>query len=424
MMPDRSTLWDVRYEWKVVALLALGCGLVGMDRYMLLPLFPVVMRDLGLNYQELGLITGSLGFAYGLSALFMGSLADHIGRRKVVVASVLVFSLMVGITGLATGLISLCLVRAMMGLADGAYMTPAIVLTMNASKPTRQGRNLGVMLMMMPLLGLAAAPILVTQLLQTMSWRWIFFTVTPFGLLITALLYAVLRPGLASGSAGQAEMPEPAPPKWRDLLAFRNVRLGMVIMLCCLTSLIILSALLPNYLIDYLHLTVGQMGFVLSAIGFGGTVGNPVMLMISDRIGRKPTALICAAATAVSVILLMYTPADPTRLFIFLLSANFFTFPLIALVVGPSTTEAVSPTLMASATGLITCVGELLGGGLAPILGGFVAKNFGIHHIFELAILAMSLCFVACCFLVETAPLIVERRLARKRQGISAGAVA
>jgi len=45
--------WDTSYEWKVVTLLGLGFGLVGLDRWIIAPLFPAMMKDLGLGYQQL-----------------------------------------------------------------------------------------------------------------------------------------------------------------------------------------------------------------------------------------------------------------------------------------------------------------------------------------------------------------------------------
>ena len=84
----------------------------------------------------------------------MGRLSDRIGRRRVVVGAILIFSLLVGISGLATGLFSLLLVRAMMGLADRAYTPPSIVATPEASKPSRHGLNLGLQQMAAPLFGL------------------------------------------------------------------------------------------------------------------------------------------------------------------------------------------------------------------------------------------------------------------------------
>ena len=54
MTKTPSSSWDVNYEWKAVALLSLGFGLVGLDRFMILPMFPVIMKDLELNYQDVG----------------------------------------------------------------------------------------------------------------------------------------------------------------------------------------------------------------------------------------------------------------------------------------------------------------------------------------------------------------------------------
>ena len=124
-MKDASdTHWDTAYEWKVVALLSLGFGLVGIDRFMIMPLFPVIMKDLMLDYQDLGHITGSLAVAWGVSALFTGNLSDRFGHRKVIVPAMLVFSLLAGVSGLAGGVASLMLIRAVMGVAEGAF-TPS-----------------------------------------------------------------------------------------------------------------------------------------------------------------------------------------------------------------------------------------------------------------------------------------------------------
>ena len=114
-------------------------GLVGLDRFMILPMHPTLMKELGLSYQDLGLVTGILSMAWGTASLFMGRLADRVGQRRVVVCAIVAFSVLVGASGLATGLGTLLLTRAMMGFADGAFTPPSIVATLEASKPTRHG---------------------------------------------------------------------------------------------------------------------------------------------------------------------------------------------------------------------------------------------------------------------------------------------
>ena len=46
-------------------------------------MYPVIARDLHLDYGDIGTITGALAIAWGIAALFMGNLSDRIGRRRV-----------------------------------------------------------------------------------------------------------------------------------------------------------------------------------------------------------------------------------------------------------------------------------------------------------------------------------------------------
>src|SRR5437879_12577128 len=82
------------YEWKAVTLMSLGLGLVGIDRFLIVPLMPVLMRDLKLDYQDLGHITGALAIAWGFASLFTGNLADRICFKRVIVPSLIRFSLL------------------------------------------------------------------------------------------------------------------------------------------------------------------------------------------------------------------------------------------------------------------------------------------------------------------------------------------
>src|SRR5579884_2019935 len=113
--------WDRSYEWKSVTLLGLGFGLVGLDRWIIAPLFPFIMKDLHLSYQDLGNLVGILGICWGIFAAVMGGISDKIGRRKVLIPSILLFSALSGLSGLATGLLSLVIIRALMGVMEGSF---------------------------------------------------------------------------------------------------------------------------------------------------------------------------------------------------------------------------------------------------------------------------------------------------------------
>ena len=60
--------------------------------------------------------------------------------------------------------------------------------------------------------------------------------------------------------------------------------------------------------------------------------------------------------------------------------------------------------LRASASGAVIAVGEIFGGGISPVMAGYLAHRFGIASIFDLAIGGMALGLVACLMLRESAP--------------------
>ncbi|WP_322088659.1 MFS transporter [Burkholderia sp. BCC1999] len=400
---------DTSYEWKIVALLALGFGLVGVDRFMIMPLFPVMMRDLKLDYQDLGHITAALSVAWGVSALLTGNLSDRFGHRKVILPAMLAFSLLACASGLAWGVGSLMAIRAVMGFAEGAYTPSSITATLDASDPARHGRNVGIQQAALPLFGLGIAPIVVTQLMRVVPWHWIFAMVAVPGLVVCVLTWKVLRDTSAERAAAHTDMADAGSHRWRDVLRYRNVPLCFVGMLCWLTCLIVLSALLPNYLTDYLHLGLQQMGFVLSATGIGGTLGGIAMPALSDRIGRRPVMVLSVLGAFVSLWSFSRTGAEPVALFAGLLATIFFVFAMITLTVGPISAEAVPAQLMTTASGLVIGVGEIFGGGIAPSVAGYVAKHFGIQYIMQLGMGALVLGLFVVLALKETAP----ARLAR-----------
>ncbi|WP_269931759.1 MFS transporter [Aminobacter sp. HY435] len=407
MNQSGSPAWDPKYEWKAVALLACGFALVGVDRFMIMPLFPVMMKDLDLDYQDLGHITGVLAVTWGISAIFMGNLSDRIGHRRVIIPALIIFSLLAGLSGAATGVFSLMLIRRLMGFAEGAYTPASIVATLEASKPSRHGLNIGLQQTAFPLFGLGVAPIVVTQLLGVVDWHWIFAMVSLPGLIVAFLMYRVLRDTKPSVAASHTSVADVSDHKWSDVLRYHNIPRNIVTMLCWLTCLIVLSALFPSYLTDYLHLNITQMGFVLSAIGFGGMFGTFLMPTLSDRLGRKPVVVIASIGAVGAMWMLMSTGPDAMQLFIWLLVTLFF-FGLIAMTTGPLSVEAVPAKLMSSASGIVIGVGEVFGGGIAPAIAGYVAQHYGIQYVMHLALGALVLGALVVLSLRETSPLHVR----------------
>jgi predicted MFS family arabinose efflux permease len=395
--------WDVSYEWKALLAMSLAFGLVGIDRFILPPLFPAIMKDLPLTYQDLGNLVAVLGIAWGVSAIATGFLSDRMGRRSVLVPAVVVFSLLSVLSGMATGLVSLLLIRTVMGAFEGPVAATGVAVAVEASHPKRRGMNNGIFQCTVSLFGSGIGPILATQLLLITTWRHVFWIVGLPGLLIAAILWFVIRePATLAAQRGTALV---ARASLRTLFSHRNVPLAMVTLLCAMTGIFVLSAMMPNYLVDYVKLTGPQMGVITSAIGFGGALGQFGVLTVSDHIGRRPATLLSFVIASIALWLFIHTGASNLPLlFALLFIAAMFNFGALAILAGPIPAEAAPAGLVATAAGLVIGAGEIFGGGVANHIAGTIAQNSGIQYTLYFALSGQVLGLVLALFLRETAP--------------------
>ena len=118
-----------------------------------------------------------LGVSWGLASIWMGGLADKIGRRKVLIPSIVVFSLASALTGLAGGLLR----SPPDPRPDGDRRRSLLSRQFRRdsgrcpSGPARFAQ--GFQQSTFALIGLGFGPIIATQLLESVGWRGAFFIV-------------------------------------------------------------------------------------------------------------------------------------------------------------------------------------------------------------------------------------------------------
>ena len=421
-MEKASTRWDTGYEWKAVTLLGLGFGLVGLDRWIIAPLFPCMestaIKDgcgaagIGLDYQAIGHLVGVLGIVWGVFAIVSGRLSDSIGHRKVLIPALLLFSLMSGLSGMAGGLTGLLAIRGLMGLMEGSYCPTSFAATAAAAHPSRRGLLQGLQQSGFALFGFGLGPIIATQLLGVLpSWRWVFWVVAIPGAILGVLFAVVLREprDTPAGAAAASHGPAPGMAGYVQLFKTKNIVLCMLALICAMACIFVLGGMLPSYMVDHLKLSHQQMGGVMSALGFGGVLGQLGLAGLSDFLGRRLTAVLAFIGSAISVLVFMRIGADPTSLFIVLFLLSGFSLGAVGLITGPIATESAPAGLVSSGIGIVVGAGEIFGGGVAPAIGGTIAQRFGLENILWMPLIGVGLGIVVCSLLTETAP----RKLAR-----------
>jgi MFS family permease len=394
---DRSR----RSETSLVAILFFTWGTVFLGRMSALYLAPYFAPEFHLSHGQVGTVASVLAITWAISTFVFGALSDRVGRKPVLVPAVFAFSILSWASGLVHSFPELLVVRALMGAAGGPAWSTMTALIEETSSPDRRGRNIGFVVSAAALVGLAAAPVLTTQVAARWGWRSAFFAAAIPGLLMSVLVWKFTQEPAAESGIHEP----PSFSEYISILRYRNI------WLCCLGAagfmswLFALNVFAPLYITQVAHESATTAGFLLGASGLGSFFLGFLLPSLSDRWGRKPLLLLMAAMSAM-VPLAFLVPAlyvYPVVLALIVLAANSGqAIASVVLVLVP--TESVPAQFRATSIGLSTLAGEVMGATLAPILAGTLAQKHGLAVTMWLAAAGSGLLFLVTLFLRETGP--------------------
>jgi MFS family permease len=153
---------------------ALGWALDAFDAMLYSLVLALLMRDLGMSKT----IAGSLGtltlLASGIGGVLFGFLADRIGRKHALMASILTYSVCSFASGLATSIQMLAVARFVLGLGMGGEWNTGATLVAE-SWPTELRAKAISIVQSSWALGFAAAALLAGPVARFYGWRAVFF---------------------------------------------------------------------------------------------------------------------------------------------------------------------------------------------------------------------------------------------------------
>jgi predicted MFS family arabinose efflux permease len=114
--------------WLIVGVLWVVAALNYLDRIMITTMRDSLTQAVPMTDAQFGLLTSVFLWVYGLLSPFAGFLADRFNRSRLIVFSLLVWSLLTWLTGHARSFEELIVVRALMGLSEAAYLPAALAL--------------------------------------------------------------------------------------------------------------------------------------------------------------------------------------------------------------------------------------------------------------------------------------------------------
>jgi len=178
-------------KWWTLGAVSFGLFMIMLDNTIVNVALPSIQQDLNIGISELEWVFNGYALTFGVLMLTGGKLADMLGRRRIFVAGLIIFTLASLGCGLASSAGMLIGARVVQGVGS-ALMNPATLSIITATFPARQlGMAIGIWAGVSAM-ALAIGPLVGGLITQHWSWNWIFFINVPIGILAIVVARLVI----------------------------------------------------------------------------------------------------------------------------------------------------------------------------------------------------------------------------------------
>src|SRR5438045_6858839 len=184
---------SARRRWWALALLSVVQFMVVLDIAIVNVALPSIQTDLGFSQENLQWVISAYALVFGGFLLLGGRAADLLGRRRIFLVGIVVFTISSLLAGLAWSEASLIGARAFQGLG-AAVITPAALSILSTTFTEGRERNIALGVWgAVGGFGAAAGVLMGGILTSALSWSWIFFVNVPIGFAAFLLTPVLLR---------------------------------------------------------------------------------------------------------------------------------------------------------------------------------------------------------------------------------------
>jgi len=401
------------YEFTVVLIHWFILGFVAFDRLLIAYVFPVLLPEMKMDFTQAGMLMSIVGLAWGCTCIIGGSMSDKYGRKRVIIPSTVIFSLMSWATGLARGFVQLAVIRTVLGCFEGTYYPAGVATVAEEAKPSRRGAMIGLHQTAFPIWGSFIGAVYATQVAAAWGWRWVFYLTLIPGLIIALVHWIFVKEPKSVAARIEARKRQEVHKvvsetgkhvTVKDVLRFRNIFLSTVVSVCFMAWLWTLLTFATVFLTKVKGFEMTTAGFIMSGWGLGGAIGQFFIPALSDFLGRRNTLALSAFLGGLATLWFALLGPNAVLLYLAGLLAGVFGWGAYPLFLDVIPSETVPFAYAGLAVGIATGVGELVGAAAFPTIGGIFSDAFGLKPTMLAAGIAPMVGAVFALFVVETAP--------------------
>ena len=376
-------------RWLMVALLSVAFALCYLDRQAVFSIFPVLKKELGFSDTQLGLVGSLFGWSYALSMPIAGRIADIVRRDRLVISSLVLWSLATFGTALSHSPESFLAWRVVMGLTESLYFPAAVgILAVLHPGPTRS-RALSIH-QAAQLVGIIAGGWYGGRAAETIGWRLGFVALCVAGIVYSLILATAFR----DTPLHHSPLPHASRQGAGDLFRVPLFLLLTFSFFWFCGMLWIVYAWLPDLLYERFRLSLSGSGldatlYIQISCGVGVLTGG----WLADRLTRRIRS---ARLYVVGCGMLFSSPCA----YLAFAAVTLAQFRLYAVAFGllagfaianifAAAFDVISDRNYSFATGILNMIGGL-SGGASMLLVGIYKSEFGITSLMAWAAAATA----------------------------------
>jgi EmrB/QacA subfamily drug resistance transporter len=201
-MPAATTRDDSR--WIALIVLCIGMLMIILDGTITTVALPAIQEDLGFSQSGLAWVVNAYLIAFGGLLLLAGRVGDLVGRRRVLLAGLALFTLASLLCGVAWSEATLIGARFLQGVGGAAASAVSLGMIVTLFPDARERATAIGVYSFVASAGASIGLLAGGALTQALSWHWIFFVNVPIGIVTLALAVRILKaetgPGLRAGA--------------------------------------------------------------------------------------------------------------------------------------------------------------------------------------------------------------------------------
>jgi MFS family permease len=397
-------------RWAITLLVA-GGVLNYIDRATLSVANKLIQDELHIPVAKMGLLLSAFLWAYAIAQLPVGALIDRYGPRKMLGLGLFFWSLAQAAGGFVNSFGLFVTARFALGIGEAPLFPGGARVVRDWFSIHRRGFATGICQSASSLGNFVAVPLL-TYLMLTISWRWMFIIVGAAGILMAIVWYAIHRDpaevnltpaeiGYLTEGDENASTRRPSFGEWGQLFAHRTTW-GMIVgFFGNIYTLWLYTSWLPFYLEHERHMTMARVGILGAIPFFFGCVGAVTGGWLCDlltRHGWTPMAgrklLISTALFGITACTLATAFAKSDALALVCISASLFLIYIVSSAAW-ATVPVAAPSQFTASLGSIQNFGGYIGGALAPMCTGFIVERTGGFQ--QALLLSAAITLVSAC---------------------------